>query len=64
MSLQSLSIWTHDWVGVGEDGPTHQPIEHLWAPSGDPRLCVVRPADANQTAEVWSAGLETPVPSG
>jgi transketolase len=64
MSLNSLFIWTHDSVGVGEDGPTHQPIEHLWALRAIPELSVVRPADANETAEVWAAALENPGPVG
>jgi transketolase len=64
MSLPSLFIWTHDSVGVGEDGPTHQPIEHLWALRAIPELSVVRPADANETAEVWAAALENPGPVG
>jgi transketolase len=64
MGLPSLFIWTHDSVGVGEDGPTHQPIEHLWALRAIPELCVVRPADANETAEVWAAALENPGPVG
>ncbi len=64
MSLPSLFIWTHDSVGVGEDGPTHQPIEHLWALRAVPELSVVRPADANETAEVWAAALENPGPVG
>ena len=45
--------WTHDSVGVGEDGPTHQPIEHLAALRAMPGLRVIRPADANETAEAW-----------
>ncbi len=64
MSLPSLFIWTHDSVGVGEDGPTHQPIEHLWALRAIPELAVVRPADANETAVVWAAALENPGPVG
>ncbi len=64
MSLQSLFIWTHDSVGVGEDGPTHQPIEHLWALRAIPELSVARPADANETAEVWATALENPGPVG
>ena len=64
MSLRSLFIWTHDSLGVGEDGPTHQPIEHLWALRAIPELAVVRPADANETAEVWAAALENPGPVG
>ena len=64
MGLQSLFIWTHDSIGVGEDGPTHQPVEHLWALRAVPELSVARPADANETAEVWAATLENPGPTG
>jgi transketolase len=49
----SIFVWTHDSVGVGEDGPTHQPIEHLSALRAIPGLSVVRPADANETAVAW-----------
>jgi transketolase len=52
-------VWTHDSIGLGEDGPTHQPIEHLWSLRNIPGLDVVRPADANETAVVWGAILET-----
>ncbi len=51
-------VWTHDSVGLGEDGPTHQPIEHLWSLRNIPHLDVVRPADANETAAAWQAVLE------
>jgi transketolase len=64
MGLPSLFIWSHDSVGVGEDGPTHQPIEHLWALRAVPGLSVVRPADANETAEAWAAALQNPGPVG
>ncbi|MBR7742223.1 transketolase [Phycicoccus sp. BSK3Z-2] len=50
-------VWTHDSIGVGEDGPTHQPIEHLASLRAIPRLDVVRPADANETAEAWAEVL-------
>jgi transketolase len=50
-------VWTHDSVGLGEDGPTHQPIEHLAALRAIPGLDVIRPADANETAAVWGALL-------
>jgi len=53
----SIFVWSHDSVGVGEDGPTHQPIEHLAALRAIPGLDVVRPADANETAQVWAAIL-------
>jgi transketolase len=49
--------WTHDSVGVGEDGPTHQPIEHVAALRAMPNLMVIRPADANETAEAWQIAL-------
>jgi transketolase len=50
-------VWTHDSIGLGEDGPTHQPIEHLAALRAIPGLDVVRPADANETAACWKAVL-------
>ena len=46
-------VWTHDSIGLGEDGPTHQPVEHLAALRAMPGLDVVRPADANETAAAW-----------
>ncbi len=51
-------VWTHDSVGLGEDGPTHQPIEHLWSLRNIPGLDIVRPADANETAVAWKTILE------
>src|SRR5699024_9815699 len=51
-------VWTHDSIGLGEDGPTHQPVEHLAALRVIPNLAVVRPADANETAQAWKAALE------
>ena len=51
-------VWTHDSIGLGEDGPTHQPVEHLWALRAIPGLDVVRPADANETAVAWRTILE------
>jgi transketolase len=64
MALPSLFIWSHDSIGVGEDGPTHQPVEHLWALRAIPGLAVVRPADANETAAVWAAAVESRQPTG
>jgi len=58
MNLPVTYVWTHDSIGVGEDGPTHQPIEHLWALRAIPNLAVIRPADANETASVWQAVIE------
>jgi transketolase len=53
-------VWTHDSIGLGEDGPTHQPVEHLAALRAIPGLDVVRPADANETAVAWRTVLENP----
>ena len=57
MRVPVLYIWTHDSIGLGEDGPTHQPIEHLAALRLIPGLDVVRPADANETAACWAEVL-------
>nr|WP_206322721.1 transketolase [Streptomyces sp. HNM0575] len=61
-------VWTHDSIGLGEDGPTHQPVEHLPALRAIPGLNVVRPADANETAIAWTEVLrrhgEKPAPHG
>ena len=53
MGVPAIYVWTHDSVALGEDGPTHQPIEHLTALRAIPNLDVVRPADANETAAAW-----------
>jgi transketolase len=58
MGLPVTYVWTHDSIGLGEDGPTHQPVEHLAALRAIPGLDVVRPADANETAVVWRTVLE------
>jgi transketolase len=58
MSTHSLYVFTHDSVGLGEDGPTHQPIEHLMALRAIPQLTDFRPADANETAACWKLALE------
>jgi transketolase len=58
MGLPVLWVWTHDSVGLGEDGPTHQPVEHYAALRAIPRLWVVRPADANETSFAWRIALE------
>ena len=57
MQLPVIYIMTHDSIGLGEDGPTHQPIEHLAALRAMPHLCVLRPADANETAAAWRAAM-------
>jgi transketolase len=58
MKLPVIYVWTHDSIGLGEDGPTHQPVEHLTALRAIPGLDVVRPADANETAWAWRCALE------
>jgi transketolase len=58
MRLPVIYVWTHDSIGLGEDGPTHQPIEHLAALRAIPGLDVVRPADANETAAAWATILK------
>jgi transketolase len=58
MKLPVIYVWTHDSIGLGEDGPTHQPIEHLSALRAIHGLDVVRPADANETAWAWRGALE------
>jgi transketolase len=57
MGLQVVFIFTHDSIGVGEDGPTHQPVEHLMSLRAIPNLTVIRPADAGETVESWQAAL-------
>ena len=58
MGAPAIYVWTHDSIGLGEDGPTHQPVEHLAALRAIPGLSVVRPADANETAYAWQAVLD------
>ncbi|TKA09732.1 transketolase [Actinacidiphila oryziradicis] len=68
MKLPVTYVWTHDSIGLGEDGPTHQPVEHLSALRAIPGLNVVRPADANETATAWREILKRhatkPAPHG
>jgi transketolase len=64
MDIDTIYVWTHDSIGLGEDGPTHQPIEHLAALRAIPRLSVVRPADANETAYAWRTVLARGATSG
>lgn len=59
MELGVIYVFTHDSIALGEDGPTHQPIEHLAALRAIPRLVVVRPGDANETAVAWRVAIET-----
>ncbi len=58
MGLPVVWVWTHDSVGLGEDGPTHQPIEHYAALRAIPHLWLIRPADANETVHAWRMALE------
>jgi transketolase len=58
MEVRSIFVFTHDSVFLGEDGPTHQPIEHLPALRAIPNLCLIRPADANETAVAWRVAIE------
>ncbi|NKJ73594.1 transketolase [Rhizobium leguminosarum bv. viciae] len=60
MEVRSIFVMTHDSIGLGEDGPTHQPIEHLSALRAIPRLAVYRPGDPIETAECWEAIMEAP----
>jgi transketolase len=65
MRVPVIYVWTHDSIGLGEDGPTHQPVEHLWALRAIPGLDIVRPGDANETAVAWRTILErTDRPAG
>jgi transketolase len=65
MGIRVVHVWTHDSIGVGEDGPTHQPVEHLAALRAIPNLLVFRPADETETAECWQLALkEKHRPSG
>jgi transketolase len=56
--IKVIYVFTHDSIGLGEDGPTHQPIEHFAALRAIPKVVVIRPGDANETVEAWKAALE------
>jgi transketolase len=64
MQTPSTFVWTHDSIGLGEDGPTHQPIEHLWSLRAIPGFAVCRPADARETSAAWLAILRRREPIG
>jgi transketolase len=64
MNIPSLFVWTHDSVALGEDGPTHQPIEQLAMLRATPNFTVLRPADANETAEAWKYVMQSRGPVG
>jgi transketolase len=63
MNLGVTYVWTHDSIGLGEDGPTHQPVEHVAALRAIPNLSVIRPADANEVAQAWRVILSRDEPS-
>ena len=56
--LRLIYVWTHDSIGLGEDGPTHQPIEHIAALRAIPNMSVMRPGDANETAASWACAID------
>lgn len=64
MGLPAVYVWSHDSIALGQDGPTHQPIEHLTSLRAMPGLTVIRPADANETAAAWLIALEQSGPTG
>jgi transketolase len=64
MDIPTTFVWTHDSIGVGEDGPTHQPVEHFAALRAIPNLHVIRPADANETSACWLEILKRNKPAG
>ena len=64
MDIPSTFVWTHDSIGVGEDGPTHQPVEHFAALRAIPNFAVIRPADANEVSEAWKSVLKRNKPAG
>ena len=57
-NIPSIWVFTHDSIGLGEDGPTHQPVEHIAALRAIPNLSVIRPCDANETVEAWKAAIQ------
>ena len=64
MNIPTTFVWTHDSIGLGEDGPTHQPIEHLAALRAIPNFATIRPADANEVAQAWKSILLRNEPAG
>ena len=64
MDIPTTFVWTHDSIGLGEDGPTHQPIEHLAALRAIPNFATIRPADANEVAQAWKSILMRNKPAG
>ena len=64
MDIPTTFVWTHDSIGVGEDGPTHQPIEHFAALRAIPNFAVIRPADANEVTQAWKSVIKRNKPAG
>lgn len=64
MDIPTTFVWTHDSIGLGEDGPTHQPVEHFAALRAIPNFAVIRPADGNEVREAWIAILQRKKPAG
>jgi len=64
MQTDVTFVWSHDSIGLGEDGPTHQPVEHLWSLRAIPGLSIVRPADGNETAAAWVENIKRKSPVG
>jgi transketolase len=64
MDIPSTFVWTHDSIGLGEDGPTHQPIEHVASLRAIPNFALIRPADANETAIAWREVIKNQKPVG
>jgi transketolase len=64
MDIPTTFVWTHDSIGVGEDGPTHQPIEHFAALRAIPNFAVIRPADANEVTQAWKSAIKRNKPAG
>ena len=62
-SAKVIFVWSHDSVGVGEDGPTHQPIEHVASLRAIPDLDVIRPADANEVSQAWEIAINNAGPT-
>lgn len=58
MDTPAIYVWTHDSIGLGEDGPTHQPVEHIASLRNIPNVAVIRPGDANETSQAWRAAVE------
>ncbi|MGH3639303.1 MAG: transketolase [Mycobacterium sp.] len=58
MKTPAIYVWTHDSIGLGEDGPTHQPVEHIASLRNIPNVAVIRPGDANETSQAWRAAVE------